>query len=122
MKALHTKEYFEKHKTDLFERYKRYCDFEHQLAILLPDFSNLPEEDRLKAEAIVTKVNAKKVVADVTGKLLKDMQMIKDIKEGRASLGYTTTTQEVNALHELNERFEFTCFMLAEFKSKYGIA
>ena len=47
--------------------------------------------------------------------------MIQDIKAGRASLGYTTASQEVRAQHDLNEGFEFSCYMLAEFKRKYNI-
>lgn len=122
MKALRTKEYFEKHKEELFERYGRECDYEHDLAIMLPDFSTLPKEAREKAEAIVTKMYAEKVATIATETLLKKMRTIRSIKEGKASLGYISMTQEVRAWHDLNEGFEFSCFMLAEFKKRHDIA
>lgn len=121
MKATHTKEYYEKYKTVLSERYKKDCDYEHDLLILLPDFSLLPAEAREKAEAVAIKMYAEKVVETAKQKLIERMRMIQDIKVGRASLGYTTANQEVRAWHDLNEGFEFSCYMLAEFKRKYNI-
>lgn len=122
MKATHTKEYFEKHKAALFNRYRKDCDYEHDLSILLPDFSLLPVEVREKAEAVATKMYAEKVAETAKQELVKRMRMIQDIKAGNASLGYTTMCQEVRAWHDINEGFEFSCYMLAEFKQKYNIA
>ena len=116
-KTTHTKEYYEKYKAVLFERYKKDCDYEHDLLILLPDFSLLPAEAREK----VIKMYAEKVAETAKQKLIERMRMIQDIKAGRASLGYTTASQEVRARHDLNEGFEFSCYMLAEFKRKYNI-
>lgn len=121
MKATHTKEYYEKYKAVLSERYKKDCDYEHDLLILLPDFSLLPAEAREKAEAVVIKMCAEKVAETAKQKLIERMRMIQDIKSRRASLGYTTVNQEVSAWHDLNEGFEFSCYMLAEFKRKYNI-
>lgn len=117
MKTTHTKEYYERYKAVLFERYKKDCDYEHDLLILLPDVSALPVEAREK----VIKMYAEKVAESAKKKLVERMQMIQDIKVGRASLGYTTENQEVSAWHDLNEGFEFSCYMLAEFKRKYNI-
>lgn len=122
MKAIHSTEYFEKYKDDLFKRYRKECDYEHDLAILLPDFSELPAEAREKAEAVVTKMTAQKVVDVAKERLVKKMHSIKAIKDGKASLGYTTRNQEISAWHDLNEGFEFSCYMLAEFEHKYGLA
>lgn len=121
MKAVHSAEYFEKYTESLFERYKKDCDFEHDLAILLPDFSFLPEEAREKATKAVTKMNAQKVADAAKADLMKKMHTIKEIKEGRASLGYISKTQEVREWHDMVEGFEFSCFMLSKFRQKYGI-
>lgn len=121
MKAIHTKEYFEKYREELFKRYRKECDYEYKLSILLPDFSALPAEQKTKAEAVVTKLTAEKIANSAKQDLVKKMRMIQDIKAGRAALGYTTEQQEKRAMHDLVEGFEFSCFMLAEFKRKYGI-
>lgn len=121
MKAIHTKEYFEKYREVLFKRYRKECDYDHQLSILLPDLSALPAEQRAKAETAVAKMTAEKIVAVAKKELLKKMHMIQDIKAGRASLGYINQQQEVRAIHDLVEGFEFSCFLLAEFKNKYGV-
>ena len=121
MKATHTEEFFEKYEEALFERYKKDCDFEHDLSILLPDLSCLPEEAREKATEAVTKMTAKKVADAAKANLMKKMRAIAEIKAGRASLGFISKTQEVREWHDMVEGFEFSCFMLAKFRQKYGI-
>lgn len=117
MKATHTKEYFEKHREALFEKYERQCDFERRLKILLPDLTTFPTA----AVEIVTKMYAERVAASAKEELLKKAHTIKEIRAGRASLGYTTVQQEVREWHDLNEGFEFSCYMLAEFKARHKI-
>ncbi len=129
MKATHTKayydkyreEFFKKYREELFKKYSKECDYEHKLLILLPDLSALPAEQKAKAETVVTKLTAEKIANSAKQDLIEKMRMIQDIKSGRASLGYTTEQQEARAMHDLIEGFEFSCFMLSEFKSKYGI-
>lgn len=123
MKAVYSEEYFRKYRNELLGKYKKDCDFEYSLRILLTgmDFTMLPNEMREKAESAYIQIQAKKVYEVEKAELMKKMKMIKDIKAGRASLGYTSRTQEVNAWHDMNEGFEFSCFMLAEFRKKYGV-
>lgn len=122
MKATHTAEYFEKYREQLFAKYEKECNFEYHLQISLPDFSQFGQEVREKVEPVMVKMEAQKVADTAKEDLLKKMHMIKEIKAGRASLGYTTRVQEIRAWHDLNEGFEFSCYMLSQFKKKYGIA
>lgn len=123
MKAVHTAEYFEQYKTLLFEKYRKDCDFEGSLKqeMIFNDFSALPEEVREKAEMACTQISAKKVYENGRANLTKTMRTIKEVEAGRASLGYTTMRQEISAMHDLVEGFEFSCYMLAEFRKKYNL-
>ena len=47
------------------------------------------------------------------------MREVRAVREGRASLGYTTHLQEIRARYEFEARFEFNCLQLADFKKKY---
>ena len=121
MKPVHSKEYFEKYKETLFKKYKKECDFEHEMQLLMPDFSSMPGDVAEKAKPMLERVAAKKVCALAEEKLFHEMRTIKEIQNGRASLGYISLTQEVRAQAEMNECFEFSCYMLGEFKRKYAI-
>ena len=123
MKAVHTAEYFEKYKDMLFARHREMCDFEYDLKLLLPDLGTLdiPEDSRTKAIEALTTMNAQRVADNARADLKKKMRTIREIEAGRASLGYTTQVQEIRARHDLVEGFEFACYMLAQFRKKYGI-
>lgn len=123
MKATHSEEFFRMYQDELFKKYRKDCDFEYDLKVLLMgiDFSALPKESREKAESIYIQMQAKKVYDTAKATLMKKMKTIKDIKAGRASLGYTTRTQEISEWHDLNEGFEFSCLMLADFRKKYNL-
>lgn len=117
MKARLTEKFYKKYQDRLFEKYKNECDFEYELKIYMMGLDTLPEETRKLLETAY----AKEVYDTATKKLVEKMRMIKEIEAGRASLGYINESQGWTALHDLNEGFEFSCFMLAEFKKKYDI-
>lgn len=121
MKTEFSENFYKENKDRLFEKYKNMCDYEHDLKILLPDFSALPEEAREKALEVATKITAKKVVDTAKKDLIKQKHMIEDIKAGRTALGYISKRQEVDAWYNLRIGFEFSCYMLAQFKKKYEI-
>lgn len=114
MKTMYSREYYEGNKDRLLEKYG--CDYENEIALLIPDFSALPEEAREKAEAVARQIAVKKVIATAEGDLRKTMSAIREIKAGRASLGYISKSQEIREWAEMQERFEFSCYMLSEFK------
>lgn len=119
MKAVHSEEFFRQYQEELFEKYKRDCDFEGDLKMLLIDFPELPEEYREQARKVYTKMQASKVYETGKANLMNKQRMIKEIRSGKASLGYTTWSQEATAWHDLVEGFEFCCLMLADFKKKH---
>lgn len=121
MQATHSVEYFEKYQKHLFEKYHRDCDFEKDLSLLLPDFSTLPDQVREQAVKITTKMYAQKVADKATEELKKKMAVIKSIRDGKSGLGFISLTQEVREWHDMNEGFEFSCWMLSQFKTKYNI-
>lgn len=123
MKAVHTEEYFKKYEDHLFGKYERQCNFEHSLSKRVPDLSaaDLTEEQKETARKAVEKIEAEKIAKEATKKLIEKRHMIEDIKAGRAGLGYAVKNQEVSAMHDLVEGFEFSCYMLAQFKKKHGI-
>jgi hypothetical protein len=124
METIHNEKYYEKHQEALFEKYRKYCDFEKDLKILMPDFSNLPltKEELAKAIEISIGITANKIAEMTKADLMKKMHQINEIKNGKACLGYTSRQQEVSEWYDMQEGFEFTCYMLGKFKRKYGIA
>lgn len=96
---------------------EHYINLEYDLKHALEIYVGLPTE----AIEILKKIEAKKIVDKCTEQLKKNMEVVKKLKAGKTSLGYTTQTQEIHAAHELVTRFEFNCLQLADFKKKYGI-
>lgn len=123
MKTIHNEAYYSEHQDALFKKYKKHCDFEHDLKILIPDFSNLPltKEELAKAIEISIGIMANRIVENAKADLLKKMHQINEIRNGKACLGYTSRQQEVSEWHDMQEGFEFACYMLGKFKRKYGI-
>lgn len=121
MQTNYREEYFRKYAGQLFEKYKKTCDYEYQLSILLPDFSLIPEALRESAKDAVIKMTAKRVADTAKSELLKTKRMITEIKEGRAALGFISKTQEISEWHDINEGFEFSCYMLSQFMKKYNL-
>lgn len=117
-----SKELLEKYSETYYEKYKKYCDYEYLLSIRIPDFKELPEEFREKAIQAVTKMEAHKVADKAKNDLLKKKHTINEVIKNQGGLGYTTWTQEITAWREMNEEFYFSCYMLAKFKEKYGMA
>ena len=122
MNTIHNEKYYSEHQDALFKKYRKHCDFENDLKILIPDFSNLTKEERAKAIEISIGVTANKIVENAKVDLMKKKNQINEIKNRKASLGYANRRQEVSEWYDIQEGFEFTCYMLNKFKRKYGIA
>ena len=117
MKAVHGEEYFRKNMDVLMEKYRKHADLEKELRVMMMGLEELPEQ----ALEVVRKMYAQQIADNCKANLLKTKKTIIDIKAGRASLGYTTLNQEISAMHDLVEGFEFTCLCLADFKKKYRL-
>ena len=119
MKAQHSEDYFMKYDSDLLKKYARTADFEGSLRLRISDLSSLSEEMKSKALPVL-QTRAAMIIVEESEKDLKcTMRMIKELKAGKASLGYTTKVQEVCTMHDIVEGFEYSCFKLAQFKRKY---
>jgi len=117
MKAIHTENFYQE-QFDRFSKMSRLTlekDLEYQMNAIKD--SNLPEN----AIKIVEKVTAKKIADNCKQELMKRMEQIKNVESGKASLGYTTATQEYSAKKYLRLVFEFDCYQLKLFKNKYDI-
>lgn len=119
MRTIHSAKFYSENRERFLKKFSKIANFEHELTISLSDFDESLVD--LAAYEEIKKSYAK-MISDNAEKTLKEMAAtIQDIKEGRASLGYTTERQEIQARNELFEGFEFACYMLSIFKSKYRV-
>lgn len=127
MTATFSEEYFRNHWEDYLKPVhgNDYMNLEGDIKKKMETYEealkDFPEEIREKNLAIIRKQKAKAMAETTTAKLKETMAMIKRIKAGKASLGYTTWNQEYSAMRELVDRFEFNCLQLADFRKKYSV-
>ena len=127
MTSTYTAEYYRSHWEDYMKPVpgNDYINLEGDLKKQMETYEealkSFPEEIREKNLAIIRKQKAKAMAETTTAKLKETMAMIKRIKAGKASLGYTTWNQEYSAMRELVDRFEFNCLQLADFRKKYSV-
>lgn len=94
---------------------KHYRNLEAELQHQMSIYKELPQE----AINLLVKIEAQKIANSCETLVLEEKQTLKDLEDGKASLGYTTRNQEIQAKSELHQRFEFNCLQLADFKKKY---
>lgn len=99
------------------EAYSDTADLEGKLEKAMEIYNGFPQE----ALEIIRKKEAADIAKRCKDALIPKKEAIERIEAGEASLGYTTKLQEIAAMRELVERFEFTAICLAVFKKKYGI-
>ena len=99
--------------------YSDTADLESKLEKTMAEYNdcNLPKT----ALAAIRKLEAQKIADACKKDLTEKKASIERIEAGEACLGYTTAQQEIAAMRELIERFEFTAICLAIFKRKYSI-
>lgn len=117
MKSLFSESYY-RQNWDRFIKVasgKHYRNLEEELQHQMSIYNELPQE----AINLLVKVEAQKIADSCKALVLEEMQTLKDLEDGKASLGYTTHNQEIRARSEFHQRFEFNCLQLADFKKKY---
>lgn len=119
MKAIHTKEFWERNKDRFITGKTINPEKDLQRLLRYLDTLQLPEEELKKVKGIVTKAEAQKVYDTHRKELLERMKLVEKANKNPNCLGYTTKIQEVNALRELTLGFELDCFILSEFKDKH---
>ena len=113
--------YSEKYYRDNWERFIKqspesdYMNLEYALEYELKIF------DKSTAEKL-RHIYAERIYASAITFLKRQMVTIQELESGKASLGYTTKTQEVRELHRTIQRFEFNCLQARDFKEKYSLS
>ena len=117
MKLRIPKEVYKMNWELFLKKYGDKADLETKLKKAMSIYSDLPES----AITIITKIEAQKIADACKSFLIPEKEAIERIEAGKASLGYTTKQQEIAAMREKVERFEFTAICLAIFKYEYGL-
>lgn len=121
MKATFSEEHYRRNWDRFLEKVpgEHYINLEEALEREMTVYkgAELTEE----AIQVIAKLEAQKLADKCLALVMKEMKTVKDLRAGRASLGYTTERQEYKARAELVERFEFNCLQLRDFKAKYGL-
>ena len=122
MKLRIPKETYKKCWTRFMEKYGDTADLETKLSKAMEIYTTHPELSKNeKALTIIRKYEAQKIAGACKEFLIPEKDAIERIEAGKASLGYTTQQQEIAAMREMVERFEFTAICLAMFKKKYDL-
>lgn len=127
MKTIQSEDYYKAHWNEYMKPVpgNHYMNLENDLNQQIETYEAamiaIPEEQRKKALEVIKRQKATMIATETCARLKETMAMIKNIKAGKASLGYTTWNQERAALRDLVLRFEFNCLQLREFKIKYGV-
>ena len=120
MKALYTREFYQRNWDRFIKRVpgENYINLEEELDRAMRTYKDagIPEQ----ALGIIEKVEAAKIIERADKLVRKQLEVLKRIETGEASLGYTTQLQEIHARAEFHQRFEFNCYQLAVFREKYN--
>lgn len=122
MKALFSREYYEKHWDELINPVmSQYyinleADFERDM-----ECYKQPGIDQKLIEMIELRV-ASNLADKCYNMCMEHARKITALLNGSASMGYVTKIQEEKAVFEFRKRFDFNCLQLAIFKEKHGIA
>ena len=117
-KTMFTENYYR----DLWDRMeKKYTknDPEKDLEITMKAYKDLDLQEQV--QEVILQIEAKKVYDFISDTLKGTLRTLNAILSGKASLGYTTKIQEVQAMRDLREGFEFDCLRLADFRKKYSL-
>ena len=122
MKAQYSEEYYRNNWERFMKKVpgKHYINLEEELEKRMEIYEGLGLPTAMIL--ILRKGEAQKV-ADAAKALVKEeLEVVKGLENGTASLGYTTQIQEIKARGEYRTRFEFNCLQYADFKKKYEVA
>lgn len=113
MTTLHSEKYYRDNWNRCLESSR--VNLEEEFERNMSSYNNLPED----AVKVIRVMEAKKLIEKTEASCKDQMAMLKRILSGETSLGYTTQTQEIQAMHKLHTDFEFTCLQLADFKKTH---
>jgi hypothetical protein len=92
-----------------------YVNLENELSHEMSIFKDLPKEAIDKLELMY----AKKIIDKYTQEFKKQMALVKNLNEGKVSLGNIYACNEREQKYDLITRFEFNCYQLKVFTENH---
>ena len=120
MKTAFTEQYYKNDAVrERIKRNKRVMNLEDNLKHEMSIFENIGIDN----EGIekLTKIYALQIYNKARKELVESKQLYLKVRSDGNCLGYTSKTQEIKAVAEIVETFEYNCVLLKEFKEKYCI-
>lgn len=119
MKTAYSEEYYKKEEVrNHIKTNREAIDLEQKLQSKMSIFNNV-NFGKGQIE-VLTKSYAKQIYDKARKELIESKQLyIKVRNEGGNCLGYTNKGQELKAVRDIIETFEYNCLVLKEFKEKY---
>ena len=121
MKATFSEQYYREHWDEFLKPVigEHFVDMFGELKRVMEDYKSygMPE----LALPIVEKMEAEKIALRVKELVYDEMRVVRGLKNGTCSLGYTTQLQEIRARAEYVKRFEFNCLQFRDFCKAYKI-
>lgn len=121
MKTAYSEEYYKKELVrSRIKANRRAIDLEQKLESAMSIFSNVDfGKDQIE---ILVKFYAKQIYDEARKQLIENKRLyVKVRKDGGNCLGYTNKSQEIKAVCDIIETFEYNCLILKEFKEKYNL-
>ena len=122
MKPIHSREFYMKNWERFIKRVPgdNYINMGEELERSMKPYieAGLPST----ALEVIERIEAKRIMEKADKLVRSQMATVIAVEAGKASFGYTTQLQEVQARAEYRKRFDFNCLQLALFREKYGTA
>lgn len=121
MKTAYSEEYYKKEAVrNRIKTNRKAIDLEQKLQSKMSIFNNVNFGFGKDQIEVLTKCYAKQIYDKARKELIESKQLyIKVRNEGGNCLGYTDKGQELKAVCDIIETFEYNCLVLKEFKEKY---
>lgn len=118
MKTAYSEQYYKNDEVrERIKRNKRAMNLEDNLKHEMSIFENVGIDN----EGIekLTKIYALQIYNKARKELLESKKLYLKVRTDSSCLGYTSKVQEIKAVAEIVETFEYNCMLLKDFKEKY---
>lgn len=120
MKTAYTEQYYKNDAVrERIKRNKRVMNLEDNLKHEMSIFENIGIDNEGIEKLI--KIYALQIYNKARKELVESKQLYLKVRSDGNCLGYTSKIQEIKAVAEIVETFEYNCVLLKEFKEKYCI-
>ena len=120
MKTVFSEQYYKDDAVrERIKRNKRAMNLEDDLKHEISIFENIGiDNDYIEN---ITKIYALQIYNKAIKELLESKKLYLKVRTDSNCLGYTSKAQEIKAVAEIVETFEYNCVLLKEFKEKHCI-